>query len=111
MPTVPDDYLDPWSEGDARTKTHARACEVGGGCRDHMSDRCWCHGIRTRQDGSPRADHDFLPTPRAEKVRLADKTWGAGNWIWCDTCPTDHFDRPVMHHKDAHGSRDTEPRK
>lgn len=44
---------DPYTEGDARTSTHARAC------RDkmcEMSCQCWCHGIDRHLAGGLRPD-------------------------------------------------------
>lgn len=49
--------LNPVTEGDARTDTHARDCGKGRprpGCP--MYCRCWCHGITKRANGERRPD-------------------------------------------------------
>jgi hypothetical protein len=53
------DGLNLWSEGDARTMTHARACAD---CRGNFSDRCWCHGVTKHQNGDRRPDADVTDT-------------------------------------------------
>ena len=45
--------MNKFTEGDARTETHAEAC------RKHdcmMCCRCWCHGIDCHLNGDPRID-------------------------------------------------------
>lgn len=55
MPEQSSDRLNPWTEGDARTQTHAKGCGRGRpGCA--MYCRCWCHGITKHQNGTIRAD-------------------------------------------------------
>lgn len=46
--------LNSYTEGDARTKTHAKACSISG--PHPMSCRCWCHGITRHPNGALRPD-------------------------------------------------------
>ena len=51
--------LNPYTEGDRRIGTHAKACKprsAGGSCE--MSCRCWCHGITKHMNGDVRADSE-----------------------------------------------------
>lgn len=41
-------------------------------------------------------------TTLQEHEALADRIWGKGNWIVCETCPLDARGNPTRHHKDHH---------
>jgi hypothetical protein len=61
--------LDPLTEGDSRTKKHAKSCT--GECLTEGNCRCWCHFVFTHLDGNEREDAEAT---RAEILKLTSES-------------------------------------